>query len=257
MSLLYWWPFNNSATNLGIVGATLVAHNISYYSRGKTANYCAQFTSSNSSYFRLPNITLTSKMSFACWVNFQSTGGAFIIDCRSSELGYQPMYGGPGYGFQVASSNGNAIASWSDADCGFIQSTWYHIAVTITGIYAELFINGVSKGKILGSFGYNCGDSILTIGSRHTLSTGWLNGCINDLRIYNHILSTKEIKNLARGLMLHYDFENAYEQLDYIEGNGGQYIDTGIIPSTTLRGQIILTPDLSYVSEYAVLGADL
>ena len=32
----------------------------------------------------------------------------------------------------------------------------------------------------------------------------------NDIRIYNHALSVKEVKEISKGLILHYNFEDEY-----------------------------------------------
>ena len=40
-------------------------------------------------------------------------------------------------------------------------------------------------------------------------------GKINDVRIYDHCLSNKEIKEIAKGLMLHYKLDNVIENNVY------------------------------------------
>lgn len=49
--------------------------------------------------------------------------------------------------------------------------------------------------------------------------------------------------------------DSGYEAVEYIESTGTQYIDTGVIPSTTLKGEIELMPNTSYISEYSILGS--
>jgi len=40
-------------------------------------------------------------------------------------------------------------------------------------------------------------------------SGNYLNGYLNDFRIYNHALSTKEVREIAKGLLLHYKLDQA------------------------------------------------
>jgi hypothetical protein len=48
---------------------------------------------------------------------------------------------------------------------------------------------------------------------------------------------------------------SGYTRLEYIEFTGSQYINTGVAPSTTLSTQIEITPNSSYLSEYATFGS--
>jgi hypothetical protein len=53
-------------------------------------------------------------------------------------------------------------------------------------------------------------DTYATIGLRHSLDSGPANAIIQDVRIYNHALSLKEIKDLNKALLLHYNFEDNF-----------------------------------------------
>jgi hypothetical protein len=43
-------------------------------------------------YVKANDLQLTPEMSFSVWVKFTSLVSGFILDCRSSEAGYQPLY---------------------------------------------------------------------------------------------------------------------------------------------------------------------
>ena len=235
MSLLVWLPFNGSTKNQGVAGNNFTAYNI-YNAYGKVTNNCYWFNGSNSSV--RGEVKLTPYMTFACWIKFDTTTLAHIIDCRDSNgTGYQPLYGGisANYGIQVYSSRGGSYI-WDNSICGFTTGVWYHLAVTIDTDGATLYINGVSKGKYSASYGYDFGSRVMTVGTRFS-STNWFEGSINDVRVYDHILSTKEIKDLARGLCLHYrlNFEDLYEPIEYIQSTGTQRVKLNLTPKSTYK----------------------
>ena len=86
--------------------------------------------------------------------------------------------------------------------------------------------------------------TILIIGRHLTMLLDIGNGKLNDVRIYDHSLSPKEVKEISKGLILHYKLDgndigitiprngglipDGVELYDYIQSSGTQWIDTGL-----------------------------
>jgi hypothetical protein len=90
---------------------------------------------------------------------------------------------------------------------------WYHVGYTYDNGAIKLYVNGALDGT------YNVVSSIV---SDYIQIFGWsfvsgttvygnykLNGRIRDVRIYDHCLSAKEVKELSKGLILHYKFNES------------------------------------------------
>ena len=96
---------------------------------------------------------------------------------------------------------------------GFQTGVWYHIAATCDGTNVTLYLNGskVAGGSSIGSYKSALN---LCIGCRSTNTAGtWYTGWgpeQNDIRVYDHCLSPKEVKEISKGLVLHYPLNDAY-----------------------------------------------
>ena len=96
---------------------------------------------------------------------------------------------------------------------GFQTGVWYHIAATCDGTNVTLYLNG---SKVAGDSSIGSYKSALNlcIGCRSTNAAG--TGCTgwgpeqNDIRVYDHCLSPKEVKEISKGLVLHYPLNDAY-----------------------------------------------
>lgn len=229
MSLIAWYPLNGKLNNQGLSNIAITNNGATVNNNGKIGK-CYSFNGSNN-YMQAP-IVLTNSMTFCLWIKFNGTGEYHIIDARdtaASEAGFQPMYGGVNYGLQIYTSNGGSN-NYTKEECGFTTNTWYHLTAIIAPTYSELFINGVSKGKKSDGSGGSTSRTVnMRIGTRCT-GANWLNGCINDIRIYNNILSVKEIKEISKALILHYNFNDISIQNTIYDSSGYRYNATLIGP---------------------------
>lgn len=85
-------------------------------------------------------------------------------------------------------------------------NAWFHITILKTKTNVQVWING--KLDRLSNFNYPLGydDSDLVIG------LDALTDNMNDLRIFDHALSLQEVKEIYQTKILHYNFNNAYEE---------------------------------------------
>lgn len=256
MSLVVWLPFNNSTNNQGTSTCNLGSGSPSY-STGKVTRYCLNsggWVNYNSSNLVIP-MTTTGTFSMGAWIKNKDTSvstNAWVFVIGEGDNVCKGLWNGTGYTTNLHwaySSSGQNISTSINTQDG----NWHHIFFVNDkpNGTCTLWVDGQKQGSItLNSNGLNaCTKELVKVNSTYY--------AINDFRIYNHCLSTKEIKELARGLALHYkfNFEDLYVPVEYIQSSGTQYIDTGVVPSTTLRGQVVLKPNTSYISEYSILGS--
>lgn len=87
---------------------------------------------------------------------------------------------------------------------------WVHLVGTWDGKYLKSYINGnkINEVNFQGIIPYDYNDLRVEIGLD---PNRYFNGKMNDFRIYNHALSEKEIKEIAKAKILHYSFNDFQE----------------------------------------------
>lgn len=149
---------------------------------------------------------------------------------------------GTGMGFNIVQNPANAniwVASVNTGDgstrtwnayygsTAISAGSWYHIGFTYDGTYIRIYVNGKLDATHTYIGQSNPADYVHVFSwSRDgTIATPTIFphynpvGSINDFRIYDHVLTPKEIKLLSQGLVAHYQLKGI-GRTNYLKGSG-------------------------------------
>jgi len=264
MALQVWLPLNGTLENKGLSNVTVTNSGATVDNNGKIGK-CYNFGNGNASSkgISINNnfVNIGTNRSICAWVrpkgNHYHYSGAIVSSGNWNNSSWT---------FCLKSDN----TGFTGFDRGYKNyysenipiNTWTHLCVTVEGNVTKFYKNGVylgmqSRGTTFSS------DAANTMIGRETYASGYFsfNGDINDVRIYDHCLSPKEVKEISKGLILHYKLDgndigitiprngglipDGVELYDYIEGNGtSTYLNTGINPRVKPR----VVADLTFVN---------
>ena len=259
MSLRVWLPLTNDLKNYG--SSDLIFTAVDNYSSIDNAGKLGKcyYNNSNDSGHTLGGaisnrpISLGQKQSMFCWFKFvnlsapSALGGCMITQHRyptNSGMGLTLAYIDGTHG-RLSANTGNGSSRTYNTYVGstiLVADTWYHGGYTYDGSTLRFYLNGVLDGEytvpnmsvpsdylVLACWSLN-NSSGATIYNNYKFY-----GRLNDVRIYDHCLSEKEIKEIAKGLIVHYPLNGGprvlppeYQELEYIESAGNAWINTGI-----------------------------
>ena len=257
MSLQVWLPFNRDIYNYGLCDiATLSINSASLTANGGGKLGNCLFLSSDGQAVSLNsymNVCSTyTRYSMSAWIYMSSTA----TNHSSSILSSGDWNSGSGqlcFGLYNYSSDGYYKllvpnkSSWSDGislSSPIKLNTWYNICITYDGINTRGYVNGEYVGSYAGGGITSSSNSKnLYVGSATYYSGFTLKGSINDVRIYDHCLSAKEVKEISKGLVCHYKLDN--------KGFGNPNLITTMSSGgrTTLNGKYGLNADFSQNSD--------
>lgn len=210
--LVAYYPFNGNANdesgngNHGnIQGAVLTSD------RFAKSNSAYHFNGSNNliNCGHRPSLQLTDSLTISAWFNSNNTDklGEYIIGkCSDSTASYEYLIcwdfyeGGASWGLKtcVGGENYNEIGS----NFVPIPNTWYHVVVTFSYPgYLTLYLNGniLSSISTTGRIEPTTQDLVIgCIRPSGEPTMRFFNGSIDDICIYNRVLSTTEISMLNK-----------------------------------------------------------
>lgn len=211
MSLQVWLPLNGNVNNQGLSDVTVNGGKI-FTATGKLSSTAYNDTQ----VINIPIASLSGSRtwSFCFWgyvvssaITTNWTKIASIIDGNSDlriEVCPQGNYSNDIYCYSIHNNGGYVITSGAMASPNGSQyyNNWTHFCITSDGTTITKYLNGVfigtipydGDGVITGTFTLNNSDKIYK----------------QDVRIYDHCLSPKEVAEIAKGLCLHYPLNNIY-----------------------------------------------
>lgn len=201
MSLLVWLPLNGDLRNNGLAEtSTISTSNLSFVANGKIGKCMSGYTG----YFSVPSMANKKQLSVAYWVRINTATATNWLDAftwhstdgTTSQVSRNEFYTNSTYtGFWFAGSP-NSISGKTNT-----VGTWQHHAFVIdySAGTSEFFINGISVGKTTGVY-----TTHYLTGNNFRIGENGLDASYNDFRLYDHILSDREVKELAKGLVAHW-----------------------------------------------------
>ena len=199
MSLLVWLPLNGNLDNQGLSNVTVTNNGATVDNNGKIGK-CYSFSNGNT-LFCADTILSKSQNEYSISVWAKGYGCLYSQRPEVNSM-YRCIF--------IYSQNrilfdeGNR---W-DASVTYDGNNWNHFVFIKNGSKRYIYINGHLAGENANastpsqaSTGFFIGDSQNTATS--TTGNPFI-GKMNDFRIYDHALSAKEVKEISKGLVLHY-----------------------------------------------------
>ena len=201
MSLKIWLPLNGNIENQGLVDVTITNNGATVDNNGKIGK-CYSF---NGGTITAPAPKITNKITVAAWIKApdNNSGWRRVCGMQSAAISWQSasallMLNGTNLYFSI--SNGSTCTS---GGCVFNisdSSNWFHACGTYDGTTARLYVNGVLKKEC--AIATTIENTPIWLGG--TSAGERFTGKLNDFRLYDECLSADQIKEISRGMVLHY-----------------------------------------------------
>ncbi len=246
-NLVAYYPFNgnNNDESGNSINPTYTGAGVTLTTdRFGNANKAYNFDGATGSYMRMPaDLLPTTNRTISMWFNVPD------VTNRPGLLGY----GGNGSCGTTLLMGINCTGSgqyWVQGHCGnnaagFTYPTapvnnWYHWVLTINGSAQKIYVNGKLKSTTNSFSGstavtgkdFSLGVITSTSGTAPytDVNVGYLNGKLDDIRIYDNAMTDAQVQNLYNsevGMVAYYPFNgNANDETG--NGNNSTYIGAGV-----------------------------
>ena len=233
MSLQVWLPLNGDLHNQGLSDLTVTNNGAIINNNGKIGK-CYQF-GTTSSYMTLPKEAMTSfttEASVCFWLKIISWNTSYATYFQAglgSNSWVHYIFGllrnSANSTCCFTISNGSSTSNASYLTPTLSLNTWYHIALTYKTGHCLIYINGQLYQDYTTSIIPNFANvTKITLGTSNVTSSYQTNCLMNDFRIYDHCLSKKEVEEISKGLILHYQFNRTgLEPSNLIKNGFGEF----------------------------------
>ena len=221
MALQVWLPLNGNLNNQGLKDVNVTNNGAVVNSGGKIGN-CYEFniasSSSGTKYIRLENpitdlIESGQSFSFACFIKISGSfysNGCGLISCSVYKSSGVALCLKATKTLCVQICDDGTELEWVPTMTALTNDTWHHICVTYNKSLNQLaaYINGILVDTKTTTQTWRAGNTKVAIGVGTQGGWGYtLPGYMNDVRIYNHCLSSKEVNEISKALLVHYKLD--------------------------------------------------
>lgn len=237
MALQFWLPLNGNVVNQGLNNSkfTIVSNDTNVSSQGKIGECYENTSFTSGGIISEQDVNLTQQHSMFCWFKIRelnstsSLGGGLISwhnHLANSGTGLTIRYKTSTTGYlSVSTGNGDSRTYNTYYGTTELQANkWYHGGFTYDGSKIRIYLNGQleleqaypNMSCINNKIGLFCWSI-----SNGTIYNNYLfKGSLNDVRIYNHVLSQQEINQLSQGLIIHYKMNYLFNE-NILNNNAG------------------------------------
>ena len=214
--LIHWLPLNGDIKDYGMNAKTWKSTGITY-ADGQLGK-AAVFDGDASKKIWLESPEENQRLTWTCWVKVNSVGTQQYIISQGRDI---QIYG---LNIFITSDGRINVHCGSKDNVSYLKSTnlatageILYIAVTADENYVTLYINGEKHDQTEKKyFDYEYSQDTLVIGKMAYGASSDTQffpfyGTISDVRIYDNCLSPTEIKELSKGLIVHYPLSSIYE----------------------------------------------
>lgn len=232
MALQVWLSLNDNVKNQGLDGNATVSGTPVYYAGGKIGKGLNLQQSLN---FHSPKMEKAERFSIAFWIYAYEDATSTDMWNKALQFATYRPDGTAGSQFRFESCYGSSVRalSFHNNDAPSItqysailvqnKEEWHHVCVTCDKEYLRSYVDGKLVSTV-----YALGGSLSGYGS---IGSSTYKGCMNDLRIYDHVLSALEVKELSKGLMLHYKLSGIGGE-NLVKGTGIEYTNNDYLTRT-------------------------
>lgn len=224
MSLLVWAPLTNTSglpEQNGTSSVTWTLQNgsssivIKNDGSGKIAPSCYERVTMNAAeaYRTSAKLPALSRVTMCCWAYVIETVGdtanGLITNHSHSDnagLGITvKQVSTSDYRISCSTGNGTNRTYMTYYGTTNIKNKWCHLALTYDGVSVQLYVNGVlEKSQAYGNKVISDYFDIFNWSTTHYTNASYRPKCkLQDVRLYDEVLSAKELREIAKGLAVH------------------------------------------------------
>ena len=212
MALIGWWPLDGNTNDYTVNQNHGVNNNVTWVNGkiGQAGNFNG--TNSRITISSGNLLSLSENNNFSLWMNLNNNfSGRTFLNRRGQ--------GNPGfYWFMIHNdkiffqyyngSNNVSLYTSKNITTAVSLNQWFHLSINLFNDKIDYYVNGILFESLsVSSIIKDEISSPFYIGSYQAWESNWqFSGLINDVRIYDHALSQKEINDLAKAKILHYTF---------------------------------------------------